>query len=285
MRVLVVDDSRAMRMIVSRELRNIDAVSAVLEADSAESAIELLPIEPVDLILCDWNMGGMTGLEFLQALRAADWLVPFGFVTSESSEAILASAFAAGAAFLIAKPFTGAELTSKIESYLSGASVAGVSDGALGKDRPMAVAELLEGLLRKPVKVVPVEEGPARQVARWTADYVDAQGCEAAICVVETPIAAGMSAALTLMSPAVATQWSSSGTLPDVLSENFHEITNVLSKVVRTDGARCILRGVAGFAPGEKLPDAERIGAAPSCEHFRVTLDDYGTGLMSLVTL
>jgi len=284
-RVLVVDDSRAMRMIVSRELKNIDAVSGVLEADSAEAAIDILPNEPVDLILCDWNMGGMTGLELLQALRAAQWTVPFGFVTSESSEEIQASAFAAGAAFLVAKPFTGADLCAKIEAFLAGEAASSSTSGASGLDRHAAIAGLLEGLLRRPVLVVQVPDGPARQVARWTADYVDAAGTDAAMCVVETPIASALSAALTLMSPSVAAEWADSGTLPDILSESFHEVTNVLAKVVRTDGARCVLSGVAGYAPGEKLPETDRIASAASSEHFRVTLDGYGTGLLSLVTL
>lgn len=285
MRVLVVDDSRAMRMIVSRELKSIDAVSGVLEADSAEAAIEILPNEPVDLILCDWNMGGMTGLELLQALRAAEWSVPFGFVTSESSEEVQRSAFAAGAAFLVAKPFTGADLCAKIEAFLAGETGAASGPRSAGHDRPAAVGELLEGLLRRPVHVTSVEEGPARQVARWTAGYVGPSGEDAAICVVETPIASALSAALTLMSPAVAAEWANSGTLPDILSESFHEVTNVLAKIVRSDGARCVLSGVAGYAPGEKLPEADRIASATTIEHFSVGLDGYGSGLLSLVTL
>ncbi len=285
MRVLVVDDSRAMRMIVSRELRSIDAVTGVVEADSAEAAIELLPVEPVDLILCDWNMGGMTGLELLEALRAAEWTVPFGFVTSESSEAMQQSAYAAGAAFLVAKPFTGADLAAKIEGFLAGQSGATTTASGGPTDRAGMVASLLASLVRMPVAVVHTAEGPARQVARWTAEYADASGADAAICVVETPIASALSAALTLMSPAVAAEWAGSGTLPDILSESFHEVTNVLSKIIRTDGERCILRSVAGFAPGEKLPEADRIAAAPSSEHFQVSLEGYGAGLMSLVTL
>ncbi|MDA8291653.1 MAG: response regulator [Actinomycetota bacterium] len=284
MQVLVVDDSRAMRMIVSRELKNLDAVTGVLEADSAEAAIEILPREPVDLILCDWNMGGMTGLEFLQALRAAEWSVPFGFVTSESSEEIQASAFAAGAAFLVPKPFTGADLCARIEAFLAGESGGASRGGPSGLDRPAMVGELLEGLLRRPVRVAPVDDGPARQVARWTADYVDGAGSLAAMCVVETAIASALSAALTLMSPSVAAEWANSGTLPDILSESFHEVTNVLAKVVRTDGARCVLSAVAGYAPGEKLPGADVISASTS-EHYSVTLDGYGSGLLSLVTL
>jgi two-component system chemotaxis response regulator CheY len=272
-------------MIVSRELRHIDSVSGVLEADSAEAAVELLPTEPVDLILCDWNMGGMTGLELLQALRSASWTVPFGFITSDPSDEILASASAAGAAFVIAKPFTSAELTSKIEAFFAGMKVPKHRRSAVSADRPTAVAELLAGLLRKPVQVVSVEAGPVRDEARWTADYIGADGTKTAVCVVGTSIASGLSAALTLMAPATANEWASSGTLPDILSESFHEVTNVLAKIVRADGARCVLGRIAGFPPGERLPDAEEIFAAPTSEHFHVSLDGYGDGLMSLVTL
>jgi CheY-like chemotaxis protein len=227
----------------------------------------------------------MTGLELLQALRAAEWTVPFGFVTSESSDAIQESAFASGAAFLIAKPFSGEELRAKIEAFLAGSTVARAAGATATADRAGAVAELLEGLLRKPVQVQCVDRGPARTEARWTANYVDDAGATTAFCVVETTIASGMSAALTLMSPATAKEWASSGTLPDVLSEGFHEVTNVLARIVRSDIARCVLGKIAGYSAGEKLPDAAQISAAASSEHFRVTLEPYGDGLMTLVTL
>ncbi|MEQ4522567.1 response regulator, partial [Nocardioides kribbensis] len=54
----------------------------------------------------DWNMPEMTGIDFLDALRAGGSAVPFGFVTSEGSPDMRARAEASGAAFLIAKPFT-----------------------------------------------------------------------------------------------------------------------------------------------------------------------------------
>lgn len=285
MKVLVIDDSRAMRMIVSRELRNVELVDQVVEADSAEAAIEVLGAEPIDLILCDWNMGGMTGLELLEALRAAGWTVPFGFVTSESSDAVVTSALGAGAAFLIAKPFSGEELAAKVQAVLGGAS-AGSGPGATEElERPAALQRLLEGLLRKAVAVEVVGEGPPRQAPRWLADYVDESGAKVALCIVETALGSAMSAALTMLSPAVAEEWASSGALPDVLSDNFHEVTNVLSKAVHADGMRCIVNEVAGFAPGEQLPDIERIKAAKTAESFQVAVEGYGSGLLSLVTL
>jgi hypothetical protein len=152
------------------------------------------------------------------------------------------------------------------------------------EDRPGAVAELLSGLLRKPVNVMGADEGPSRTVARWTADYVSEDGDVTALCIVETPIASALAAALTLMSPQTAAEWANSGTLPDVLSEAFHEVTNVLAKIVRTDHARCVLGTIRGYAAGEKLGEADAVAGAVS-QHFTVELAGYGVGLLTLVTL
>lgn len=107
MRVLVADDSMVMRRIVVRTLRQAGFdVSDIVEAADGRQAYETVLADPPDLVLSDWNMPEMTGIESLRAIRAAGSNVLFGFVTSEGSEEMRAEAAAAGAAFLIAKPFT-----------------------------------------------------------------------------------------------------------------------------------------------------------------------------------
>jgi two-component system chemotaxis response regulator CheY len=106
-KILIVDDSKAMRMIVTRTLRQAgfgdhEYVEAENGAEGLAKAQEIKP----DLVLSDWNMPEMSGIEFLQALRAAGDSVRFGFVTSESTDAMRGLADASGALFLIAKPFT-----------------------------------------------------------------------------------------------------------------------------------------------------------------------------------
>lgn len=109
MRILIVDDSKAMRMIVKRQLGQLDELAG-LETGEAASGVEGLAwIEEhgtPDVVLSDWNMPDMNGLEFLRALRAAGNSVPFGFVTSESQPAMKAEATEAGAQFFVTKPFT-----------------------------------------------------------------------------------------------------------------------------------------------------------------------------------
>lgn len=107
MKILIVDDSKAMRMIVTRALRQADLGDfELVEATNGAEALERAWQETPDLILADWNMPQMNGYELLQALRAKDPGVKLGFVTSEGTAEIRHAAMSAGALFLITKPFT-----------------------------------------------------------------------------------------------------------------------------------------------------------------------------------
>lgn len=104
--VLVVDDSRVMRMIVARTLRQAGFEGlSIREAADGREAFDAIVAEQPDLVLSDWNMPTMTGIDLLGALRRSGNEVPFGFVTSEGSKEMRQRAEAAGALFLIAKPF------------------------------------------------------------------------------------------------------------------------------------------------------------------------------------
>lgn len=107
MKILVVDDSRVMRQIVIRTLRQAGwGGHEVIEAENGQEGLEkALAVKP-DLVLSDWNMPAMNGIDMLLALRGSGSTVPFGFVTSEGSEEMRTRAAAGGAQFLIAKPFT-----------------------------------------------------------------------------------------------------------------------------------------------------------------------------------
>ena len=107
MKILVADDSRVMRQIVIRTLRQAGYTGhEVIEAENGREGLEMVRAEGPDLVLSDWNMPEMTGIDFLAALRSSGSTVPFGFVTSEGSADMRARASAGGALFLIAKPFT-----------------------------------------------------------------------------------------------------------------------------------------------------------------------------------
>lgn len=116
MDVLVVDDSKAMRLIVSRILKQTGFVSEISEAENGQQALEHLRVHPADVVLSDWNMPEMTGIELLEALRAEGIEIPFLFVTSESTAEMRGIAAAAGATSLIAKPFTREAIEAELAS-------------------------------------------------------------------------------------------------------------------------------------------------------------------------
>lgn len=106
MRVLVADDSRVMRQIVLRTLRQAGFGDwDIVQAGDGSEALALTLSENPDLVLSDWNMPGLNGIDVLRSLRAAGSAVPFGFVTSEGSPQMRELAASEGALFLIAKPF------------------------------------------------------------------------------------------------------------------------------------------------------------------------------------
>lgn len=107
MDILIVDDSKAMRMIVARAVRQCGApIDNLAECENGAEALTYLRGNTPDVVLSDWNMPEMSGIELLKALRAEGNRVTFGFVTSESTDTMRATAHEEGADFLIAKPFT-----------------------------------------------------------------------------------------------------------------------------------------------------------------------------------
>lgn len=106
MRILVVDDSKAMRMIVKRHVGQAMPDTEFVEAENGAQALDIVRADTPDLVLCDWNMPEMTGIQLLRALRDEGRQVPFGFVTSETQPQMREQAIEAGAMFCLAKPFT-----------------------------------------------------------------------------------------------------------------------------------------------------------------------------------
>ena len=120
MKILIVDDSKAMRMIVKRTLRQAGfGDHDIVEAEDGQQGLDAVQSESPDVVLSDWNMPNMSGIEFLQALRAAGNGINFGFITSESSSEMKAEATTSGAMFFITKPFTADSFKAELTAMLS----------------------------------------------------------------------------------------------------------------------------------------------------------------------
>ena len=107
MKILIVDDSTAMRMIVRKTLRLAGFEGHEFsECEDGMKALAAIKGSPPDLVLSDWNMPNMTGIELLENLNKDGVKIKFGFITTEATPDMRQRASTAGAKFLISKPFT-----------------------------------------------------------------------------------------------------------------------------------------------------------------------------------
>jgi two-component system chemotaxis response regulator CheY len=116
-KVLVVDDSAVMRQIIKKNLKEL-GFTELSEAEDGAAGLKKAGEEPVDLIVSDWNMPNMTGLEFLKAVRADAGIkgTAFIMVTSEADKEKIMEAVQAGVNQYIVKPFNAVQLEEKIKA-------------------------------------------------------------------------------------------------------------------------------------------------------------------------
>lgn len=117
MKILVVDDSRTMRVIIIKALAQL-GFKDVLEAGDGRDALELFKTTPVDAVLSDWNMPNMNGLEFLKEVRQLNKTVPFIMITTEAERGSVVAAIQAGVTDYVVKPFTQDALRKKLEQRI-----------------------------------------------------------------------------------------------------------------------------------------------------------------------
>lgn len=116
MKVLVVDDFATMRRILKGVLKEI-GFTKIVEADDGSTALAVLKKDKVGLIVSDWNMPEVSGLELLKAVRGDDSMknVPFLMVTAEGQKDSVVQAVQAGVDNYIVKPFTADTIKEKLE--------------------------------------------------------------------------------------------------------------------------------------------------------------------------
>ena len=119
MRILVVDDFLTMRRIIINLLRQL-GFNNVVEAADGKQALDRVHEEQIDLIVSDWNMPNMTGIEFLKHVRADEKYksIPFIMVTAEGKKENVVAAVHAGVSNYIVKPFNAATLKEKMSKVI-----------------------------------------------------------------------------------------------------------------------------------------------------------------------
>jgi two-component system chemotaxis response regulator CheY len=277
MAILVVDDSRAMRMIMLRELRKAGYETRdVAEAENGRDALQKVHAGGVNLVLSDWNMPEMNGMSLLVALRREGNDIPFGFVTSESTPLVHRDALDAGADFVVTKPFTADTLALQVERALQGVRQ-GDGLGAALAPKQQSLAEMLEELLGRDVTTrpsTPPRLASAGAIGRYRGDNESTR----ALLIAELEVAASMGAALSCIPRGVVEEEAKAGRLSEIVETNLFEVFNVLSKAVpgyeerwRLDGMKVIAELGEHQEVWDARPDTWR-----SC--VTVSIDGYPSG-------
>ena len=117
MNILIVDDSNVMRKIIGRTLRQAGFEGHTIdEAHDGQAALERIDASAPDLVLTDWNMPVMDGIDLLRAVRERGQDIPFVFITSEATDEMHSLAYREGAVAVITKPFTAKAFQAQLGS-------------------------------------------------------------------------------------------------------------------------------------------------------------------------
>ncbi len=119
-KVLLVDDTKLILAVHQALLRQLN-FKKIKTANNGEDAYKLIQFGSFDLVLCDWNMPGMSGLDLLKEIRShhATQDLPFIMISGESEQVAVEQAKQAGASGFIPKPFQPEELLDEISQVLS----------------------------------------------------------------------------------------------------------------------------------------------------------------------
>jgi len=120
LRILIVDDFQPMLRIIRNLLSKL-GLENVFEASDGSDALQKCETETYDLIISDWHMEPMNGLDLVKALRAKNNTVPFIMITAETKTENVLAAREVGVDTYIVKPFNAETLRTKIESVLPSA--------------------------------------------------------------------------------------------------------------------------------------------------------------------
>lgn len=147
-RILLIDDASFIRDLIKRTLRKYLPQCEIIEGADGRKAQSILNRQPIDLILSDWEMPGLSGEELLQWVRADEKLatVPFIMITSLGGKEHIMRAVQSGVSDYLGKPFTGEELMQKVQKALRRSGKLNKSaSGPAAKGGPFSSLEILSG--------------------------------------------------------------------------------------------------------------------------------------------
>lgn len=292
MKILIVDDSKAMQAIVKRSLRacGYGGCDTQLASDGEEALAIIKQWQP-DIVLSDWYMPKMTGLELLEAVKAQAIKVKIGFVTSETAKVKLKQALAAGAAFVLSKPFEDEALHQAMLPLLD----ADIERDEGGAFRPEQIrlpnAPTLEILFNafsaRPVLIEPVPNSPfhARWLPCFLAVFVDHASKVRAVAIIDVAGLAILGASIDGLDDQLVHEIIKKKAIPKTMMTNTNKLLKVLgTSMMDPFTGDCLTLKTVNVA-SKAMPKLENMFNKPSQERVDIELAvlGYGQGYLTLV--
>lgn len=290
-KLMLVDDSRVMRQLVRRSVRQAGFKPAeVVEAENGLDALRQLERFRPSLILSDWNMPGMGGLELLEALRAKDDMTPLGFVTSESTPAMRASAMGKGALFLLTKPFTASDVRYVLEN--AGFRPTGNLRGSAKRTQighkpfgPELVKELLDHLVGQQTMIRPCPRMPPSVRPAISMSWIDDDDNLLYGGLCELQLGAALGAALSMRPASAVGQLIASGKIAEDLQPDCREVFNVMSRTFTDAGSVRVRLDEIVFSPAPPVESVVQLNrTAPARRDFKIAIGRHGAGRLALLS-
>ena len=297
MRVLIVDDSRAMQSIIKRSIQKaaFDGMEIKTASTGAE-ALDIIRIWHPDLVLTDWHMPEMDGLELMQRIEREMLDIKVGFITTENSPARIAEAQEAGAVFVVTKPFQDEELLALVRPVLENATPRpSASEPApepiktFRMPTALSFAEIINDFSRQEVLVE--ETSPIAVTSKQLPCLVGLlddgiTDVVRAVCVLELSTACILGAAMKNIPAEEVRAAIAKKTIPSVILEGCESLLQAVSTTIHDTQDEHDLRLSSINVVPKIFPKLETIYAESrgGRADFEIGMVGYGEGLMTIIT-
>lgn len=297
MKFLVVDDSKAMRNMVIRSLKQAGYTDHEFKqaADGIE-ALKIIKEWGPRVVLTDWHMPKMDGLELLDKVNSLGLDVRIGMVTTENADHRVKMALDAGALFVVSKPFTTGELQNAVlealrtdiddsDSSPSSGSTAPKSKVTLPTPKPLL--EMLKALVGPELSVHVSTPKPIQKYPIMIGIFANQQGKAKAIAVLDHELSCYLGGALTKFVPGHVFEAIRKREIPSEIFDNTSEILNISTTLFQcpdTDQGLVFKSSHILVEPSRKI-DLIMANKNKPKSSFEIQLDDYGTGELTLVAI
>ncbi len=294
MKFLVIDDSSAMRKMIIRTLKQAGYTGHdFMEAEDGKQGLELIESWEPDMVLSDWHMPVMTGIEMAEELKNQKSDVKLGLITTERAQENVERARETGVLFVVQKPFTVQSLQEALLPIFSDHPLPEHEQQEEHRTTTFIlpaipqVQVLLDNLLSVQVTL---GEGTAQSfdsIPLVAGLYAGDDNVTQAIWITDIKAACALGASLTIIPPNEVFTSLRTREIPSGIFDNLREIYNVLGGLFHREEINQNVRLTAAHIikkPNEKL---KQLMSSPGVQRVDIEInsEDYGKGLLSALVV